>query len=570
MEEKIISTMEEIEKDSKKLEQMRKINEIDELYQFFAENGYSQSLGEFKEELINFIESAKVELEGDSYLENVSGGSGIKDRLTKATSLGLASLLALGSPVSYASTSGTPGKSATTSNGWLNSSLAKKLIKIGIPASLLTVGGIGTIALIVWKSIKHNDGKKEATEHPTTIQPIDVHSDLGQIDGDNIQQSVIEGPDSPSTYSGASVISTTSTTSTPISTRSSSPVQAEESAPTVSLTTPTDPQPVAVTTTSPTGNNEPVSELPLAGGHDSSSEKKETAPSEPVASGLSQKEKENLIGEVLGEDMVEPFKKLAENDKEKVIEFVEEIKKILGEKDAKNLKQFAHDGIRLDIINSYYQTPASWVHHICNALDGYLNGEEQRTCIDFHPDSGIYALTLYSMTEGLQKGKVEKVRKCIEYLNNNLEKYTNNRRMLNGLTPDELIKEIRGLNNNKEFSSGGIYLRKGGRNERIDLFVSFVHLLYYVLKQELQGNLSGLTFKDKSFEDVLFDENLVYNNSIKFEILKSGKSIGTFEFNSSAGCYETSTLDRLDENNAAVSTYTYDPKSGAINTIKNR
>ena len=99
MEEKIISTMEEIEKDPKKLEQMREINEIDKLYQFFAENGYSQSLEEFKEELINFIESAKVELEGDSYLENVSGGSGTKDRLTKATSVGLASLLALGSPV---------------------------------------------------------------------------------------------------------------------------------------------------------------------------------------------------------------------------------------------------------------------------------------------------------------------------------------------------------------------------------------------------------------------------------------------------------------------------------------
>ena len=345
MEEKIISTMEEIEKDSKKLEQMRKINEIDELYQFFAENGYSQSLEKFKEELTSFIESAKVELEGDSYLENVSGGSGIKDRLTKATSLGLASLLALGSPVSYASTSGTPGKSATTSNGWLNSSLAKKLIKIGIPASLLTVGGIGTIALIVWKSIKHNDGKKEATKQQQITQPTEIHSDFDQIDEDNIQQSV--GSDLQDVDTGASVISTTSTTSTPISTRSSSPVQAEESAPTVSLTTPTDPQPVAVTTTSPTGNNEPVSELPLAGDHGPSSEKKEKAPSEPAASDPPQEKKddvqssvkpeediklndnEKLIKKVLGENMVKPFITLAQDDKEKVIKLVKKIQLIL-------------------------------------------------------------------------------------------------------------------------------------------------------------------------------------------------------------------------------------------------
>lgn len=111
MENETILIMEEIEKEPEKLKQMLRIKEMDELYQFFTENGYKQSFERFKEEVNSLRESLKSKFQEDSDLENVAGGINIKNKLTKTTSIGLASLLVLGAPVGYASNTKVPSKS---------------------------------------------------------------------------------------------------------------------------------------------------------------------------------------------------------------------------------------------------------------------------------------------------------------------------------------------------------------------------------------------------------------------------------------------------------------------------
>lgn len=134
MKNEIVLIMEEIEKDPEKLKLMFRIKEIDVLYEFFKENGYKQDFEKFKEEVNNFIESVGFLCLEDFTLENVVGGISMKNRLTKAISVGLASLMALGWPVSYASRVKVPRKSTSSSNNLLS----KKLLK-GIGISTTTI-----------------------------------------------------------------------------------------------------------------------------------------------------------------------------------------------------------------------------------------------------------------------------------------------------------------------------------------------------------------------------------------------------------------------------------------------
>ena len=84
---------EKIEEENK-LEKLLEIKSEKELYDFFKENGYSKSEGEFKADIEKLIAENSISLEG-SELDEIAGGT-FKDNLTKLTSAGVASLLALG------------------------------------------------------------------------------------------------------------------------------------------------------------------------------------------------------------------------------------------------------------------------------------------------------------------------------------------------------------------------------------------------------------------------------------------------------------------------------------------
>ena len=421
MENETILIMEEIEKEPEKLKQMLRIKEMDELYQFFTENGYKQSFERFKEEVNSLRESLKSKFQEDSDLENVAGGINIKNKLTKTTSIGLASLLVLGAPVGYASNTKVPSKSTA------QNTLTKKLLKY------ITVGGIGATAFATaWGYNKYfGSGNKPKQTRVNDDEPAtEVVSELkDKIDVD-----------------------------------------------------------------------------------------------------------EQLIKQVLGEDMVEPFRMLCDEEKRTVIELVTNIQKLLGEQKAKNLWQWAHDRARSDCIDR--RNVLSWFEYICNVLEGYLYGQKQNGLLA-GGTIGVLVSSLHSLIlsfllceNKIDSEKINKVGQCIQYLYDNFEKYYSSKKS-NELSPSEIIEEFHWFNGNKEFSNE---LKNKFFKERFYRYsneaIIFVHLLHYALKQEFE-DLSGVKFNDHSktlsFEGALFDSKIANADGV-FEILKNDKLIGKFCF----------------------------------------
>ncbi len=95
---------EKIEEENK-LEKLLEIKSEKELYDFFKDNGYSKSEGEFKADIEKLIAESSIDLK-NSDLNKVAGGA-MKKNLTKLTSAGMASMLVLGgssmSPKAHAS-----------------------------------------------------------------------------------------------------------------------------------------------------------------------------------------------------------------------------------------------------------------------------------------------------------------------------------------------------------------------------------------------------------------------------------------------------------------------------------
>lgn len=134
MENKIIEISKEIEKNSKKSKKLIETEE-EKLYEIFKENGYKQS---FEKEIVNLLEKSELTLKDDSTLGNVSGGNNAKNNLAKATSVGLASLLVLGSsPMSSVSAAEGGNGVANTVNKVLSSKALVPLSAFGIIGDLI-------------------------------------------------------------------------------------------------------------------------------------------------------------------------------------------------------------------------------------------------------------------------------------------------------------------------------------------------------------------------------------------------------------------------------------------------
>ena len=165
--------MEKIEKENK-LTELLKIENTKELYDFLHENGYSKSENEFKAEIEKLVEETAIDLE-DSELGAVAGGT-TKNKLTKLTSVGMASLLALGaSPISpkahasdvyYFSDYQAAAMQKSAKN---NSSSAKKIILaalgIGGAGTVIGVGGLG--AYMLYKHHKSKSNPQDVNPPPT-------------------------------------------------------------------------------------------------------------------------------------------------------------------------------------------------------------------------------------------------------------------------------------------------------------------------------------------------------------------------------------------------------------------
>ena len=94
-----IEIMEKIGKNPEQLEKLLELKKFDEVYQLLKKNGYKKSPEMLREDVEELITKGLMRLE-NAELSKVSGG-GLKENITRATSLGMASLLMLGaSPMS--------------------------------------------------------------------------------------------------------------------------------------------------------------------------------------------------------------------------------------------------------------------------------------------------------------------------------------------------------------------------------------------------------------------------------------------------------------------------------------
>ena len=277
---------------------------------------------------------------------------------------------------------------------------------------------------------------------------------------------------------------------------------------------------------------------------------------------------EQLIERIFGKNMVSEFRNLGLYDTKKdLVEFVKVIQEALGSK-ADNLGTMTYYGNSI-CSGGVQNTLENWVVYICNALDGYLRGEKYLVFNQINQDNKICvnpvdALNTLILSCGFCSGKnsterVSEVRKCINYLRTNIEKFSGDKEISPYLLPDEVIDEFRELRDGREFSDRnhcGIFYRTVSDSLRRGLFV---HLIARVANTN--GDLSRLTFKfgknDESILSAFIGADFVDVEN-KFEILKNGESIGTFRyiFNEDQ---KTATVEGIAGENVAW-TYTYDPK----------
>ena len=196
--------MEKIEKENK-LEELFKIENTKELYAFLHENGYSKSENEFKAEIEKLVEETAIDLE-DSELGAVAGGT-IKNKLTKLTSAGMASLLTLGaSPIS---------SKAHASSGYYfadsqpiavqklakkDSSNAKKVIfaalGIGGAGTVVGLGGLG--AYMLYK--KHCKDKVNLQEDINNLRKAHAPTEEGIMPLEELNQEITGTQETTDSY----------------------------------------------------------------------------------------------------------------------------------------------------------------------------------------------------------------------------------------------------------------------------------------------------------------------------------------------------------------------------------
>ena len=120
----LVEVIENIVENSEELEKLLKLKKFEDMYQLLKNNGYSKSPEVLREEVKEFMEEVLVDIE-NAELSKVSGGS-LKGNLTKATSVGMASLLMLGA---------SPMGSKASARGEFQSNGVKSPMRASVPVN---------------------------------------------------------------------------------------------------------------------------------------------------------------------------------------------------------------------------------------------------------------------------------------------------------------------------------------------------------------------------------------------------------------------------------------------------
>ncbi len=217
-----IEIMEKIGKNPEQLEKLLELKKFDEVYQLLKKNGYKKSPEMLRKDVEELITKGLMRLE-NAELSKVSGG-GLKENITRATSLGMASLLMLGaSPMSSQASAhgGFQGggasvgakvptnfnKSANTKQGSsklpFTSSVKKSNVAkiIGAVAALGVVGGLGYGGRVVQDKLSkpkqepkiESEGEPNPNQNSTQEPKVEISEKKVFIDSEDfIEEHVAE------------------------------------------------------------------------------------------------------------------------------------------------------------------------------------------------------------------------------------------------------------------------------------------------------------------------------------------------------------------------------------------
>ena len=175
----IIMTVKSMENDNKKLEKLSNLKEFEEFYLFLRENGYEGTKEQFTKELVEILNENRLVPTEDSELDCVAGGGNFKSNISKALSVGMASLLAISSsplqPQAHASSLNN-SSSFSRSQG-LSPRAKDALIKasaVAIPTALLLGGPLLFMASKLGSSNSGSevDKTKKNPSEPSRVQGV--------------------------------------------------------------------------------------------------------------------------------------------------------------------------------------------------------------------------------------------------------------------------------------------------------------------------------------------------------------------------------------------------------------
>ena len=160
-----------MENDNKKLEKLSNLKEFEEFYLFLRENGYEGTKEQFTKELVEILNEDKLIPAEESELDCVAGGNNFKANVSKALSVGMASLLAISSsPLQLEVHASNPnGSSSLSKKLSLSPDTKEALSKASVMAAPAAILGIPVVLATTILADSSRDSRVSKTEKNPSV-----------------------------------------------------------------------------------------------------------------------------------------------------------------------------------------------------------------------------------------------------------------------------------------------------------------------------------------------------------------------------------------------------------------
>ena len=166
-----------------KSQNLTKLDNFENLYEFFKQNGYQENINKFQKDIYKIANCVNFE---NLELNKVTGGTKLERKFSKTISAGMASLLMLNSST-YLGTQSPKAAHFVSSPSKADSNALKKISKktiykiLGIAGIVSTVGVVGSLGYGVYKISKKSEDEAKRTQNPPPERKSMPFSNLSPI-----------------------------------------------------------------------------------------------------------------------------------------------------------------------------------------------------------------------------------------------------------------------------------------------------------------------------------------------------------------------------------------------------